>query len=143
MKIIKIKINFSHHQNFNKILFFRSHITEVFTNNQIEKVDFSEPENRRAEINAFVEEVTNGFIKDLLPAGSISPSTNVILANAAFFKGLWVTQFDKAETKTKTFKGFYEEKIEMMHVKNNFKYGSDFSFYLFFLVFQKKEQKSL
>ena len=65
---------------------------EMFTKS-VEKVDFSDAEARRQEINALVEEVTRNHIKDLLPERSITPDTASVLANAAFFKGLWKTKF--------------------------------------------------
>lgn len=89
----------------------------------IEKVDFSDVEKRREEINAFVEEVTQNHIKELLPPGSISAATNLILTNAAFFKGFWATKFNKQQTKTKTFNGLTKSNVEMMSVRGNFKYG--------------------
>lgn len=90
----------------------------------VEKVDFSDAEQRREEINAFVEEVTQSHIKDLLAPGSISPATKLVLTNAAFFKGFWATKFDKKDTETKTFNGATKGGVEMMHVKGSFNYGS-------------------
>lgn len=101
--------------------FFRSHITDVFTSKQIETVDFSEPEARRAEINAFVQEVTQNYINDLLPPGSIQPYSKAILANAAFFKGFWKTKFDKTEVKH--FNSESSIPVEMMHVRGHFRHG--------------------
>lgn len=97
-------------------------ITDLFTES-VEKVDFSDAEQRREEINAFVEQVTQSHIKDLLAPGSISPATKLVLTNAAFFKGFWATKFDKKDTETKTFNGATKGGVEMMHVKGNFNYG--------------------
>lgn len=103
--------------------FFSTRITDLFTKS-IEKVDFSDAEQRRDEINAFVEEVTQSHIKELLPPGSISPGTNLVLTNAAFFKGFWATKFDKKHTAAKTFNGITKADVEMMHVKGKFNYGA-------------------
>lgn len=93
----------------------------MFTSKQLEVVDFSEPEARRTEINAFVENVTKQYIKELLPPGSIQSSTNAVLANAAFFKGFWKTKFDKTEMKH--FNGESSTPVEMMHVHGKFNVG--------------------
>lgn len=100
----------------------RPYITELFTNS-IKKVDFTDAETRRQEINAWVEEVTQNHIKDLLPMNSILPSTKAVLTNAAFFKGLWATKFDKHNTQTKTFNCATPADVEMMTVKSKFTYG--------------------
>ncbi|WP_437593141.1 serpin family protein [Sorangium sp. So ce1000] len=71
----------------------------------IELVDFkgaSEP--ARGRINQWVDEQTSGKIKDLLPAGSITPLTRLVLTNAVYFKGKWATPFDKKATKNEPFK---------------------------------------
>lgn len=86
-------------------------------------VDFNEPEARRAEINAFVEEATQKYIKELLPSGSVLDYTNVVMVNAAFFKGFWETKFHKTNTQRQTFHGYTEQPVEMMTVRSKFNYG--------------------
>jgi serpin B len=68
------------------------------------RVDFKgAPEQVRATINQWVEQKTEDKIKDLLPAGSLTPATRLVLTNAIYFKGDWQTQFDKASTKEEDF----------------------------------------
>ena len=68
------------------------------------RVDFKgAPEQVRATINQWVEQKTEDKIKDLLPAGSLTPATRLVLTNAIYFKGDWQTQFDKAATKDEDF----------------------------------------
>lgn len=101
-------------------------MTKMFSEN-IEKLDFAtEPDQCRNQINSFVEEVTKNNIKDLLPPGSISTDTKVVLANAAYFKGHWTSKFDKEETQKKI---FYEHSrmpvyVDMMKQKGSFNYGT-------------------
>jgi len=45
-------------------------------------------------INAWVAERTNNKILNLLPQGSISPATRLVITNAVYFKGTWEKQFD-------------------------------------------------
>ena len=63
----------------------------------------SEPDRERRAINAWVERQTAERIKDLLPQGSIDRSTVLVLANAIYFKGSWLTPFDAAQTRDETF----------------------------------------
>jgi len=54
---------------------------------QIEAVDFKgEPEEARKGMNSWVEGLTKGNIKDLVPAGYVDYSTRAAILNAAYFK---------------------------------------------------------
>lgn len=65
----------------------------------VTNLDFArQPESSRAAINRWVEERTNDLIRDLLPEGSISPLTRLVITNAIYFKGTWVKQFDENRT---------------------------------------------
>lgn len=61
------------------------------------------PEPSRATINAWVAGRTRGKIQDLLPAGSVTSDTKLVLTNAVYFKGLWAAPFDKSLTKDEPF----------------------------------------
>ena len=67
------------------------------------EVDYSNPTEAAAIINQWVENQTNGLIKDLITADAISPLTALILTNAIYFKGIWKTQFDPVNTTNRTF----------------------------------------
>lgn len=70
----------------------------------LEQLDFSgSPEPSRATINQWVEKQTNDKIKDLLPAGSISSTTRLVLTNAIYFKGTWQKEFAKDRTRDAAF----------------------------------------
>jgi serpin B len=57
-------------------------------------VDFEKaPETARVAINGWVSNQTQGVIPMLLPMGSIDDSTRLVLANAVYFHGDWVTPF--------------------------------------------------
>lgn len=65
----------------------------------VTNLDFAtQPGASRITINRWVEERTNDLIKDLLPEGSISPLTRLVITNAIYFKGTWVKQFDENKT---------------------------------------------
>lgn len=107
------------------LLSLRHCIRDMF-DESIDVLDFeSEPELCRIRINEFIENITKNNIRDLLPAGSIKTDTNMVLANAASFKGIWMTKFDKGNTKKKIFyqHGQLPVYVEMMKQKGNFNYG--------------------
>lgn len=63
-------------------------------------VDFkSNHEAARQLINNWVEDQTNGRIKDLIPTDGVGELTRLILTNAIYFKGEWRTPFEAKYTK--------------------------------------------
>ncbi|MCK9591634.1 MAG: serpin family protein [Methanoregula sp.] len=58
----------------------------------------------RTTINRWVEEKTRNTINDLVPAGSITPLTRLVITDAVYFKGTWVRQFDKNKTRNADFR---------------------------------------
>ncbi|VAI37485.1 unnamed protein product [Triticum turgidum subsp. durum] len=77
------------------------------TNFPVRKKEVFVVEGRAAEVtaqvNSWVEKVTTGLIKDILPAGSISNTTRLVLGNALYFKGAWTDQFDPRGTESDYF----------------------------------------
>jgi serpin B len=68
-------------------------------------LDFvSATEESRKTINKWVEDKTNNKIKDLLSLGSLDATTRLVLTNAIYFKGTWIRQFDKSQTKDGDFR---------------------------------------
>ncbi|HVP95708.1 serpin family protein [Methanoregula sp.] len=62
-------------------------------------LDFvNQPDASRQTINTWVAEKTNNKIQDLLPAGSVSSMTRLVITNAVYFKGTWEKQFDANQT---------------------------------------------
>jgi serpin B len=71
---------------------------------QIESVDFkTDSEATRVGINDWVTDTTRGKIQDLIPSGYVDYSTRAAIVNAAYFKGEWVSQFKKSDTKVGNF----------------------------------------
>ncbi|XP_073222918.1 serpin-ZX-like [Cicer arietinum] len=63
-------------------------------------VDFlTKSDEVRNEVNLWAEKMTNGFIKSLIPARSIKNTSELIFANALYFKGKWDQDFDTSKTK--------------------------------------------
>lgn len=75
-----------------------------FFGKELKQVDFkSNPEMVRVQINNWVSNITKGNIKDLLPEKSIDESTDTVLANAVYFKGLWQSRFQPENSKRDVF----------------------------------------
>lgn len=67
-------------------------------------MDFAaDPEPARVAINEFVGDSTNDRITNLLPEGSIDPSTRLVLVNALYLKGAWAEPFEAERTSDQTF----------------------------------------
>ncbi len=70
----------------------------------LKQADFvSDAGPARGEINRWVAQKTKDRIRDILPPGSLSGATRLVLANAIYFKGLWAKPYDKAETSSQPF----------------------------------------
>ncbi|CAB3237223.1 unnamed protein product [Arctia plantaginis] len=71
---------------------------------ELETLNFREnPGAAREYINNWVSRVTKNNIKDLLPEDGINYNTKLVLANAAYFKGVWASKFLKERTKKEAF----------------------------------------
>ncbi|HXP60261.1 MAG TPA: serpin family protein, partial [Dongiaceae bacterium] len=57
----------------------------------------------RAEVNHWVAQETLNRIQDILPPGSLTALTRLVLANAIYFKGAWLYPFEKTETVSQPF----------------------------------------
>jgi len=92
----------------------------------LREVDFkTATEPARLTINKWVEEQTNEKIKDLLPQGTVKPTTRLVLTNAIYFKGDWADQFDKKLTTDAPFKLSAGKSVQvpLMHRKGDYGYA--------------------
>lgn len=55
-------------------------------------------ERARTAINDWVKASTEGLIPELLPQGSITTDTRLVLVNTIYFNAAWLTQFDPRRT---------------------------------------------
>nr|XP_021200828.2 alaserpin isoform X2 [Helicoverpa armigera] len=97
---------------------------DVF-NSDVKNVDFAKNTEAAKEINTWVEEATNKRIKDLVSADSLNADTAVVLVNAIYFKGKWVSQFSKEDTKDRDFSVSKDKTISLPTMKQSayFNYG--------------------
>lgn len=104
---------------------FEPCMEELFAD-EFETLDFhGDAEQARKHINAFVANVTSDNIKDVLQEGQITAATNLVLANAAFFKGDWASKFDRERTEMGIFYASPEQRefVPMMSRTGNYNHA--------------------
>jgi serpin B len=79
-----------------------------------------------AEINQWASKNTRGRIPVLF-TDPLDPDTRLVLTDAIYFKGLWLTQFEKKLTRPDDFKITPEKKkqVQMMHRADGFGYAEN------------------
>jgi len=95
---------------------------------EIEKIDFRyQPDKALYEINEWIADKTNNQIRDMLSAAEITPRTIVVLANAAYMKGEWLSQFKVEKTSVKPFyiNNYEQTMVFMMQQTGTFKSNTD------------------
>jgi serpin B len=89
------------------------------------QVDFKgATEAARLTINQWIEQKTENKIKDLLQPGVLDSLTKMVLTNAIYFKGNWLTPFTKAYTEDEDFhlSPAQAVKAPLMHLSDGFYY---------------------
>ena len=95
------------------------------------RVDFkTSAEAVRATINQWVEHQTNDKIQNLIGPGVLTPLTRLVLTNAIYFKGTWLTPFKAAATEDEDFHltDTQTAKTAMMHRTGGYLYYDGGSF---------------
>ncbi|XP_045455272.1 serine protease inhibitor 88Ea-like [Melitaea cinxia] len=125
---------------------------------EIEALNFHQnPQQSRQQINDWVARITKNNIKDLIPEDGISEATKLVLANAAYFKGVWASKFLAERTKKQVFfvSETYQTLVPFMRQKGIFHYmvsdelgaqilelpykGNDISMYILLPPYSMKE----
>lgn len=89
-------------------------------------VDFrSAPDAARLRINRWVSDQTEARIADLLPMGSVTSDTRLVLTNAVYFNASWQTPFEAAQTRPGTFRGLDDaaREVPMMSDSREMRYA--------------------
>jgi serpin B len=109
-------------------------------------LDFvNETEKSRQIINSWIEEKTKEKIKELIPRGGVTPEAVLVLTNAIYFKGDWKIKFEKSDTKRADFALSEKDKVkvDMMHLKEDFKYYEDANLQIIELPYKDNELSML
>ncbi|XP_050709979.1 serine protease inhibitor 88Ea-like isoform X3 [Eriocheir sinensis] len=117
--------NVANRAYFDESVQLRPCIEQILTS-ELATVDFTKPDVAAAEINSFVSNTTKGRIQDLVTPAHVA-GARMVLANAAFFKGVWLYQFKKSATAKGLFYSSFEDYtfVDMMRQKGNFRYGKE------------------
>lgn len=97
----------------------------------LEPVDFiNNAEKMRLHINAWVGEVTKDRIRDLIPAGSLTGDTRLVLVNAIYLKAAWEKHFEKSATRKAAFQvdGADASAVPTMVQTNDLRYAKQKGF---------------
>ena len=91
----------------------------------ITNLNFGRPPEAVGIINRWVEDKTNDRIKNLLSKDDVSSLTRLVLTNAIYFKGEWVSKFNKELTKEENFtmSNGIKHKVSMMQQTSHFKHA--------------------
>lgn len=105
----------------------------------LRQVDFSKAlEVARQSINRWVEKQTRNKIKDLIKPGILNAAAVLVLTNAIYFKGRWLSEFDEKQTRTEAFymPGSTAVEVPMMQQKGRFHYARTADLQLLELPYQ-------
>ena len=70
----------------------------------LQQADFGNaPDAERDKINQWVQQQTENRIKDILPPGTLTPATKMVLANAIYFMNAWQYPFGEQLTTSDSF----------------------------------------
>ncbi|XP_050411940.1 leukocyte elastase inhibitor [Patella vulgata] len=101
----------------------------------------------RTTINQWVEGETKGKIQELIPQGSLSSDTALVLVNAIYFKGDWDVKFDRATTIKDSFHLNENESLEVnfmrKEAKFNFGYSASLNCQILEIPYQNKDLSML
>lgn len=94
-------------------------------NSETQTLDFADTNGSATKINEWIKYKSHQRIQNIIVADLLDEDTRLLLANAAYFKGLWDHQFDADATKVQPF--FNSEtdcvNVDMMHKKSVLPYA--------------------
>ncbi len=88
-------------------------------------VDFTDPNDSVKRINQWASDNTNEKITEVLDGNAVGGDTIMVINNAIYFKGTWVTQFAEEDTLESDFWTDGEDSVraDFMHVEGTFDYA--------------------
>ena len=69
----------------------------------VDTVDFTDKEDAVPKINAWASDNTNKKIEKVISQDDVNDLTALVITNAIYFKGTWITQFSEGETREDEF----------------------------------------
>ncbi|XP_068939763.1 serpin I2 [Petaurus breviceps papuanus] len=101
------------------------HGNEAFFQSTVKLVDFQDAKSCAEAISTWVENKTDGKIKNMFSTEDFGPLTRLVLVNAIYFKGDWKQKFREEETQPMDFtvKDGYVTEVPMMKMHLRTKLG--------------------
>jgi serpin B len=110
---------------------FRDKIQTKYSSEAFQ-VDFLNENNSALQINKWVSEKTNHLIPEIISPAQIDDSTKLVITNAIYFIGTWLSIFDKELTREDDFYSIENQtvRLDFMHSIENLDYfeNKDFQF---------------
>ncbi|KAK4321056.1 hypothetical protein Pmani_008108 [Petrolisthes manimaculis] len=98
----------------------------IYLQDLLQTLDFSNSVQSAAVINNFISEVTNNHINNVLTSDDLA-GAEMVLVNAVFFKGTWLTQFKTKNTHNRHFQTLSpvssSVQVPMMFTLRHMNYG--------------------
>jgi len=123
--LVKYDLEIANRLYFNSAEEVHQCMKDIF-DEELEVVDFAaDSAAARERINAWVNDLTRGHIRELVSPDTVNTNTRMALVNAAYFKGQWVTQFKKSSTRLSPFRMANKENamVEMMFQKGRYRFA--------------------
>jgi serpin B len=79
---------------------------------ELKPVDFLKKNTASFQINQWVQDKTNGLIKEIISPTDLDDSTRIVISNAIYFIGKWENEFDKQLTKPDIFYSIKEDSTQ-------------------------------
>ncbi|XWV26903.1 serpin [Tupanvirus soda lake] len=101
--------------------------------------DFSNSKLIISKVNHYIENNTNGMIKDVVNENNISPNTIFVLINTIYFKASWQHKFNIQNTTKMKFHKTEGNLVDMMYQKNYFNYYENKSVQVVEMPYDEKD----
>lgn len=94
---------------------------------EVSRISFDNPNAAAQKINSWIASKTNDQIDRLVSPDSIGVNTQLVLANAIYFKGIWETMFKPSETSLQDFNlsNGSKKSVPFMTLRSGFRAGVD------------------
>ncbi|MDD5586126.1 MAG: serpin family protein [Alphaproteobacteria bacterium] len=106
--------------------------------NESYQLDFCQAAQSAKTINEWVEKETKDHIHDLISEKNLDCMTRLVLTNAVYFKGDWLTPFKHDSTSPGSFWTGADKKMDatFMHRQGHYEYGEDDAFQILRLPYK-------
>lgn len=110
------------HDNMPLLDHYRNMLSESL-DADIQPDPFTNPAAVAKSVNGWVEKKTGGMIKELITADAINNLTRLVLCNAIYFKGLWLSPFKTTKREPFHLNAKEQVTVDMMRQESDMGYG--------------------